>query len=454
MRIHSKSTAQMVALSSRTLGNRLMHEVGLKPRERAIIVAVVRKGTNPDIVSEHLDELEQLLDTAGADVALRIYQERVRPETATAIGTGKLQELKEFVELEHASMVVFDDELTPLQVRNLEKELNVKVLDRSGVILDIFAANARSVESKTQVELAQLEYLLPRLTRMWTHLSKQFGGIGTKGPGETQIETDRRMYRTRIQRLKDKLNQLDVQREVQRKGREGLPRFALVGYTNAGKSSLMQAISQAEVLVEDRLFATLDSTVRAFSLPNGKRALLSDTVGFIRKLPPQLVASFRSTLAETVEADVLLHVVDASNPFYPDHIAVVEETLTSLGAHSIPTILVFNKSDLVHDQFLLADLGNTYPGCIAVSAVTGHNIDVLLQRMVDVADRLSTMRSLVVPWENMQAASKIYDLAEVIERTDGDEGMSLSVKISSDKLAEFEQRFAAYLVAVPQHTTS
>ncbi|MCO6465187.1 MAG: GTPase HflX [Bradyrhizobiaceae bacterium] len=444
----------MVALSSRTLGNRLMHEVGLKPRERAIIVAVVRKGTNPDIVSEHLDELEQLLDTAGADVALRIYQERVRPETATAIGTGKLQELKEFVELEHASMVVFDDELTPLQVRNLEKELNVKVLDRSGVILDIFAANARSVESKTQVELAQLEYLLPRLTRMWTHLSKQFGGIGTKGPGETQIETDRRMYRTRIQRLKEKLNQLDVQREVQRKGREGLPRFALVGYTNAGKSSLMQAISQAEVLVEDRLFATLDSTVRAFSLPNGKRALLSDTVGFIRKLPPQLVASFRSTLAETVEADVLLHVVDASNPFYPDHIAVVEETLTSLGAHSIPTILVFNKSDLVHDQFLLADLGNTYPGCIAVSAVTGHNIDVLLQRMVDVADRLSTMRSLVVPWENMQAASKIYDLAEVIERTDGDEGMSLSVKISSDKLAEFEQRFAAYLVAVPQHTTS
>lgn len=431
-----------------------MHEVGLKPRERAIIVAVVRKGTNPDIVSEHLDELEQLLDTAGADVALRIYQERVRPETATAIGTGKLQELKEFVELEHASMVVFDDELTPLQVRNLEKELNVKVLDRSGVILDIFAANARSVESKTQVELAQLEYLLPRLTRMWTHLSKQFGGIGTKGPGETQIETDRRMYRTRIQRLKDKLNQLDVQREVQRKGREGLPRFALVGYTNAGKSSLMQAISQAEVLVEDRLFATLDSTVRAFSLPNGKRALLSDTVGFIRKLPPQLVASFRSTLAETVEADVLLHVVDASNPFYPDHIAVVEETLTSLGAHSIPTILVFNKSDLVHDQFLLADLGNTYPGCIAVSAVTGHNIDVLLQRMVDVADRLSIMRSLVVPWENMQAASKIYDLAEVIERTDGDEGMSLSVKISSDKLAEFEQRFAAYLVAVPQHTTS
>ena len=287
-----------------------MHDVGLRPREQAFIVAVTKKGVNPDVVREHLDELTLLLDTAGADVIGRLTQERERPDLSTALGKGKVQELKELVVELRADMVVFDDELSPAQVRNLEKELNIKVLDRSGVILDIFAAHAKSAESRTQVELAQLEYLLPRLTGMWTHLSKQFGGVGSKGPGETQIETDRRMYRTRMQRLREKLKEIEAQRDIQRKGREGIPRFALVGYTNAGKSSLMRQLTLADVFIEDRLFATLDTTVRSLDLPSGQKALVSDTVGFIRKLPPQLVASFQSTLAETLEADVLLHVVD------------------------------------------------------------------------------------------------------------------------------------------------
>lgn len=421
------------------------HDIADTIRERAIIVAVVRKGANPATVSEHLDELELLLDTAGADVALRLYQERDRPNVALGIGTGKLDELKELVENEQVQMVVFDDELTPVQVRNLEKELQIKVLDRTGVILDIFAAHAKSVESRTQVELAQLEYLMPRLTRMWTHLSKQFGGVGTKGPGETQIETDRRMYRTRIQRLKEKLSHLQAQRSIQRKGRAGLPRFALVGYTNAGKSSLMQAITGATVHIEDRLFATLDSTVRAFELPNGRKALLSDTVGFIRKLPTQLVASFQTTLAETIEADVLLHVVDASNPFVRDHIAVVDATLEELGASTIPTIVVFNKIDAVVDPYLVNDLLTAYPSSLAVSALERTNIDELLQRMSELFEASSVTRRLVLPWTSNKEVSKIYDMTDVLSRDDNEDGVALIVKITADKLQEFDQRYSAFL---------
>ncbi|MGA0834359.1 MAG: GTPase HflX, partial [Candidatus Kapaibacteriota bacterium] len=255
-----------------------LHPIGELPRERAIMVAVVPKGSDQNVVSEHLDELELLLDTAGADVELRLYQERARPDVSTALGKGKVEELAGLVEESGVQMVVFDDELTPTQLKNLEEALNVKVLDRTGVILDIFAARAQSKEARTQVELAQLEYLLPRLSRMWTHLSKQYGGVGTKGPGETQIETDRRMYRGRMQRLREKLAEIDTQRAVQRKGRQSLPRFALVGYTNAGKSTLLRCITQTDAYVEDRLFATLDTTVRGFELPSGQRALLSDTV--------------------------------------------------------------------------------------------------------------------------------------------------------------------------------
>lgn len=419
-------------------------DVGLKPRERALIVAVVRKGADPAIVSEHLDELELLLDTAGADVAMRVYQERERPEGATAVGKGKVEEIKELIIDNGVQMVVFDDDLTPAQVRNLETAWEIKVLDRTGVILDIFAAHARSVEARTQVELAQLEYLLPRLTRMWTHLSKQFGGIGTKGPGETQIETDRRMFRTRIQRLRQKLQEIDVQRAVQRKGRGALPRFALVGYTNAGKSSLMRTLTEAEVLIEDRLFATLDTTVRAFEMPNGQKALLSDTVGFIRKLPAQLVASFRTTLAETLEADVLLHVVDVANPQFRDHIRVVEETLAELGVTDVPILTVFNKVDLITDRFLIADTEAEYPGCVFISAERGINITALLQKMQQMLAALSVHRTLTIPYEEGRLVAQVYADAEVLERTDGEAGTTLVIKIPSDKLPALTRKYDTY----------
>ncbi len=426
-----------------------LHSVGELPRERAICVAVVPKGTDPEIVSEHLDELELLLDTAGADVVMRMYQERAKPDVSTAIGKGKVEELLALVEDTKVQMVVFDDDLTPTQLKNLEEALNVKVLDRTGVILDIFAARARSKEARTQVELAQLEYLLPRLTRMWTHLSKQYGGVGTKGPGETQIETDRRMYRGRMQKLREKLAEIDVQRAVQRKGREQLPRFALVGYTNAGKSSLMRLLTESDSYVEDRLFATLDTTVRAFELPSGQKSLLSDTVGFIRKLPTQLVASFRSTLAETLEADVLVHVVDISHPHFRDHIAVVEQTLTELGATDTPVLLVFNKIDLIEDRHLIDDTEAEYPGSLFISAVRGINVPRLLQAMQTAIEALSVVRTLTIPYANSKMVSRIYERSEVLDRQDGDLGTTLVVKVPSDKLSAFQREYEAFIDTQP-----
>jgi len=423
----------------------ILHDIGNAPRERAIIIAVVRKGADPDVVSEHLDELELLLDTAGADVALRMYQERDRPDGATCIGKGKLEELRGLIDDENVQMVVFDDELSPVQVRNLEKELNVKILDRTGVILDIFASHAKSLESRTQVELAQLEYLMPRLTRMWTHLSKQYGGVGTKGPGETQIETDRRMFRTRIQRLKEKLAQINVQRSVQRKGRENITRCALVGYTNAGKSSLMRALTNADVLVEDRLFATLDTTVRALDLPSGKRVLLSDTVGFIRKLPPQLVASFRTTLAEAIESDIIIHVVDAAAGHSADHIMVVNETLKNIGITHHPTILVFNKIDCITDPYTLMDLQASYPDAVFTSALTGFNLDALTDAVQRVADTLSVTRTVCIPYSDAAYIAKLYRDSEVLSRTDDENGTTLQVKLTPEMLATFNQRYSQYL---------
>lgn len=422
-----------------------VHDVGVLPRERAVIAAVIRKGADPAIVEEHLDELEMLLDTAGADAVQRLTQERERPDISTAFGKGKVEELKELVESSNATSVVFDDELSPAQVRNLEEALKVKVLDRSGVILDIFAAHARTVEARTQVELAQLEYLLPRLTRMWTHLSKQFGGIGTKGPGETQIETDRRMYRTRMQRLREKLREIDVQRVVQRKGREGLPRFALVGYTNAGKSSLMRVLTKADVYVQDQLFATLDTTVRTLGLPSGQKALISDTVGFIRKLPTQLVASFRSTLNETLEADILLHVVDISNPHYREHMAVVEQTLHDLGASDTPLIVVFNKIDALTDSATMDDAEAESPGCVFVSAQRGVNIERLLHVMQSTYEESAILRLLRIPYEEMNVVARLYSEVEVLQRSDEDSAVLLSVRVPADQLAPFMARYRRYV---------
>ncbi len=294
---------------------------------------------------ESISELYLLASSAGAEIKSTITQERKRIDPATFIGKGKISEIKEQLEELDANMVIFDEELSPAQIRNLENRLDVKVIDRTTLILDIFVNRAKTNEARAQVELAQLNHQLPRLTRQWTHLSKQHGGIGTRGPGETQLETDRRLINNKIKVLKKKLDKIDDERITQRKRRLDLFNVCLVGYTNAGKSTLFNGMTRSEVITENRLFSTLDSTTRKLSALNGRNILLTDTVGFINKLPHQLVASFKSTLDEVRVADVLLHIVDFSHPNYLKRIADVREVLTEIGAENIPTILVFNKID-------------------------------------------------------------------------------------------------------------
>ncbi|MCX2494713.1 GTPase HflX [Pedobacter sp. PF22-3] len=313
-------------------------------QERAILVGVVTPGEKEAQTKEYLDELAFLVDTAGGKVEKVFTQKMLKPERATFVGTGKLEEIKAYVKSEEIDTVVFDDELSPSQLRNIDRELGVKVLDRSNLILDIFANRAQTAQAKTQVELAQLQYVLPRLTGMWTHLERQKGGIGMRGPGETQIESDRRIILNKISLLKERLKNIDRQNETQRKNRGQLIRVALVGYTNVGKSTIMNMLSKSEVFAENKLFATLDTTVRKVVIEN-LPFLLSDTVGFIRKLPHHLVECFKSTLDEVREADLLIHVVDVSHPNFEDQINTVNETLKDIGAIDKDMILVFNKID-------------------------------------------------------------------------------------------------------------
>jgi GTPase len=418
-----------------------VHDLINLPRERAIAVGVGNRTYTREESLEHLEELAFLAETAGADVLYKIYQDRDKPDGATAIGKGKVEEIKEIIAEDGIVLVIFDDELTPAQMRNLSRELDVKVLDRTGVILDIFASRARTHEAKIQVELAQLQYLLPRLSRMWTHLSKQFGGIGSKGPGETQIETDRRIVRDRIAFLKDKLATVATQKAEQRKGRDTMRRFALVGYTNAGKSTLMNALSGAEVLVENKLFATLDTTVRTVELHGDtvqQSVLLSDTVGFIRKLPAHLVASFRSTLAEVLEADVLLHVVDVSHTQFREQIKAVEETLESIGAGNKPTIMVFNKIDALADLDLIHALQTDYANSVGVSAQRGINISTLQEIMLRMGDDRHTTMHLLVPYDAMRSVAHLYEMGSVLQRTDRDDGVELTVQVDNKKASTLE----------------
>jgi GTP-binding protein HflX len=339
-----------------------------KPEEIAIVVGVQSQKQELS-VDEYLDELEQLVYTSGARSIKRFTQKLEHPHAKTYVGKGKMQEIAEYCKVNNVDIAIFDDDLSPAQVRNLERELiDVKVLTRTHLILDIFATNAQTAQAKTQVELAQSIFLLPRLTGMWTHLSKQKGGIGMKGPGETEIETDRRTLRNRISLLKERLLHIEKIGNTQRSSREGALRAALVGYTNVGKSTIMNLISRSDVLVENKLFATLDSTVRKVVLPHpsdeGQNVpiLLSDTVGFIRKLPTLLVESFKSTLAEALEADLLVHVVDISNPNYEKQMQSVKETLHSIGASSKPELIVFNKVDAFkgkEDDFFVGNTGLT-----------------------------------------------------------------------------------------------
>ena len=312
--------------------------------EKAILVSVCPGNTTMERTEEYLNELAFLLETAGGVALKKVVQKLERPDPRTYVGSGKLEEIKEYKNALDVDFMVFDDELTPAQLRNLEREMGCRILDRTTLILDIFAKRARTSIAKTQVELAQLQYMLPRLTRMWTHLERQRGGIGMRGPGETQIETDRRLITEKIALLKEKLRDIDKQKVQQRKNRESLVRVALVGYTNVGKSTLMNLLSKSDVFAENKLFATLDTTVRKVVLGN-LPFLLTDTVGFIRKLPHGLVESFKSTLDEVCEADLLMHVVDISHPDYEEQINAVNRTLEQIGAYNKPTILVFNKID-------------------------------------------------------------------------------------------------------------
>lgn len=321
-----------------------MIDTSIRP-ETVILVSVVSGNADAEQVKETLDELAFLVDTAGGVAVKRFVQRLPRPDSRTYVGTGRLADIKTYVNAENIDAAVFDDELSASQIRNLERELECKILDRTTLILDIFAKRARTSVARTQVELAQYEYLLPRLTRLWVHLTHQRGGMGMRGPGEKEIETDRRIIRDRIALLKDKLRDIDKQKVTQRKSRDELVRVALVGYTNVGKSTLLNLLSKSDVFAEDKLFATLDATVRKVVIGN-LPFLLSDTVGFIRKLPHSLVNSFKSTLDEVREADLLLHVVDISHPWFEEQMNVVKQTLMEIGAADKPTVVVFNKIDL------------------------------------------------------------------------------------------------------------
>ncbi len=380
--------------------------------ERAILVGLITPEQDERKANEYLDELEFLSDTAGAVTVKKFLQRLDYPNSKTFVGSGKLEEIKVFVQDENndISLAIFDDELSPAQLRNLESELKIKILDRTNLILDIFAKRAQTAHAKTQVELAQCRYMLPRLTRLWTHLDRQRGGIGMRGPGETQIETDRKILLRKISLLKEELTHIDKTKSIQRKNRGKLVRVALVGYTNVGKSTIMNMLSKSEVLAENKLFATLDTTVRKVIVQN-LPFLLSDTVGFIRKLPHDLVESFKSTLDEVREADILVHVVDISHPCFEEQIAVVENTLSELDSKGKPVIMVFNKidaytyepkdaddlTDRTKENITLEELESTWmskmrDNCIFISAKNRTNIESLKDLLYGRVKEIHTKR--------------------------------------------------------------
>lgn len=373
--------------------------------ETCVLVGIITSSVTDDQAQEYLDELEFLAETAGATTVKRFVQKLPMANPRTFVGTGKLEEIKDYIKENGVELVIFDDELSPSQLRNIERELECKILDRNILILDIFASRARTSHAKTQVELAQMQYMLPRLKRLWTHLERQKGGIGLRGPGESQIETDRRIIQMRIALLKDKLKEIDKQMAVQRSNRGQLVRVALVGYTNVGKSTMMNLLSKSEVFAENKLFATLDTTVRKVVIEN-LPFLLTDTVGFIRKLPHQLVESFKSTLDEVREADLLIHVVDISHPNFEDQIHVVSETLAELDNKDKPVILVFNKIDAYKynpenekgANMTLEELKKTWMNrlpatkCVFISATDKENVEELKETMYSEIKRIFAIR--------------------------------------------------------------
>jgi GTP-binding protein HflX len=407
-------------------------------REKIVLVGMAVGSTTPDTAEASLDELEQLVDTAGADVVARLVQRRDSPDPAYYLGRGKVDELKAVALETDCDTVVFDDELTPAQQFNLEKLLGRTAIDRTAVILDIFAQNAHSPEGKAQVELALLNYRLPRLRGMGARLSQQAGGIGTRGPGETKTEVDRRRVTRRIHRLERELRERRTHRDTRDKARRrsGLPQVALVGYTNAGKSTLLNTLTDAGVLAEDRLFATLDATTRRLDLPTGGRVLLADTVGFIRKLPHHLVEAFATTLEGVAEADLIVHLVDASADDPEGQRETVRAILGQIGAGSVPEIVVFNKIDRTPEA---ARLAAADPDALAVSAVTGEGVDALLAAIADRTRAASVVVDLLVPFGRGDVMAAAHRDGSVLEERPGEAGMVLTTRLAVRDRDRFEE---------------
>lgn len=426
--------------------------IDLAPKiERAILVGAPRKRSTADRlhVDEHLQELADLADTAGVEVTGQLIQQIDRPNAATYLGSGKVDELKQRIADAKATLVIFDDELTPAQGKNLEEITGTRVMDRAELILDIFAVRARSAEAKMQVELAQLEYMLPRLARMWSHLERQGTGggggkgPGMRGPGETQIETDRRLIGHRLKVLKQRLAEVAQQRETQRAGRSGAFRASLVGYTNAGKSTILRALSgDRTVFVEDRLFATLDPLTREVALDDQHSALLTDTVGFVRKLPHQLVASFRATLEEAQSADVLVHVMDVSDPMWEEHRDVVDDVLAEIGAGEVPVIPVFNKADALppdERDGLLARLPEILPGALVVSALAPDGLAPLRQALLALMLAQKPIATVRVPGANGKLSAEVHRATEVLSEKWDEAGPVFRVRADAATLGRLER---------------
>ena len=402
-------------------------------------------------MTEHLDELAELVDTAGGIVVGQLTQQIDKPNPATYLGKGKIEELTDRLSDTDATLIVFDDELTPAQGKNIEDATGRRVMDRAELILDIFATRARSSEAKMQVELAQLEYMLPRLQRMWSHLEKFRGGIGVRGPGETQLETDRRLINHRIKLLKGRLTDVQKSREVRRTARKGQFRASLVGYTNAGKSSILRGLTGAEsIFVEDRLFATLDPLTREIHLAENTTVLLTDTVGFIRKLPHDLVASFRATLEEVAEADLLLHVIDASHPTWEEQRTVVAQVLSEIGASQTPVLYVFNKIDRVPEDQLIAletRIQNLVPGSVFVSAVADGGLEPLKRALLAHARLRRPLSEIRLPLSDGKLLAEIHREAEVLEQRHDDDQLVITARVDEALAGKLRSQGAKVSVA-------
>jgi GTP-binding protein HflX len=415
-----------------------------KRQERALLIGLEQEGVSKWDLRDSMEELAELANSAGAEVVDTVTQKLQKPTAPYYIGKGKAELIKESFKDQQVTSVIFDDELSPAQGRNLENLLSRKVLDRTQLILDIFAQRARSREGRLQIELAQLQYLLPRLTRMWSHLSRQTGGIGTRGPGETQLEVDRRRVQERIARLERELEGVRKVRHVQRQGRKRhqWPVAAVVGYTNAGKSTLLNLLTGADVVAENKLFATLDPTTRALTLPNRQRLLLTDTVGFLRKLPHTLIESFKATLEEVVEADLLIHVVDLSHPRVDEHIEAVDTVVKELGAFGKQTLMVFNKIDALESEDLISVYTNRFPGSVAISARKGTGVSGLVQALQDELGAWRLRSCFRVPLSESGLIAEIHRVGHVLELRYEGEFAIIVAHIPPD----LQQRLAAFAI--------